>query len=82
MDLSDILEKRLKEKGLTRYKLAQKLAELEGAGKDPTAYSTKVGKVISDPKNRVFHNVEQIVHLLDGEIIVRWTDTRDQAIGD
>ena len=79
MQLSEVLEQRLKEKGLTKYAIAKHLAESEGKGKDPRAFTTRVGKVIKDPKGRVFANLEQIVNLLGGEIVIRWTDVKDQT---
>lgn len=80
MELSEVLEERLKEKGVTKYAIAKQLAEAEGKGKAPTAFTTRVGKIIADPKGRVFSNLEEIVKLLGGEIYIRWTDTKDQAI--
>lgn len=80
MELSEALEKRLEEKGVTKYAIAKQLAEAEGKGKAPTAFTTRVGKIIADPKGRVFSNLEEVVKLLGGEIYIRWTDTKDQAI--
>ena len=76
MDFSELLQRRLKQKGTTKYAIARALAKAEGKGRGPTTFSTRVSKVIDDPKGRIFRNLQEIVKLLDGEIIIRWKDEK------
>ncbi|NEP59021.1 MAG: hypothetical protein F6K31_18695 [Symploca sp. SIO2G7] len=76
MDFSELLKHRIKQKGTSKYAIAKALAEAEGKGRGPTTFNTRVGKVINDPKGRIFRNLEEIVRLLDGEIVIRWKDEK------
>ncbi len=76
MDFSELLKHRIKQKGTTKYAIARALAEAEGKGRGPTTFSTRVAKVVADPKGRIFRNLEEVVKLLDGEIVIRWKDEK------
>ena len=76
MDFSELLKRRIKQKGTSKYAIAKALADAEGQGRKATTFNTRVTKVVNDPKGRVFRNLEEIVKLLDGEIVIRWKDEK------
>ena len=76
MDFSELLKHRIQQKGTSKYAIAKALAEAEGKGRQATTFSTRVTKVVNDPKGRIFRNLEEIVRLLDGEIVIRWKDEK------
>ena len=80
MELSEMLQERLKQRDLTKYALAKILAEMDGSGKPPSQYTSRLAKVFDDPRGRIFGNLEEVIQALGGEIIIRWTDTTDQAV--
>ena len=79
-ELSDILQARLKEKGLTKYAIAKALSEIDGKGKPVTSYTTKVNKIMDSPESRVFEGLKQVIELLDGEVIIRWRTTTEHKL--
>lgn len=80
MELSEMLEDRLKERELSKYALAKILSEMDGSGKAPNQYTSRLAKVFDDPKGRIFANLEEVIKALGGEIVIRWTDTTDQVV--
>ncbi|NEP56248.1 MAG: hypothetical protein F6K31_04390 [Symploca sp. SIO2G7] len=80
MNLSELLEARLEEQGITKFALAKKIAEVEGPNKNPRSYTSRIAKLMADPKGRIFSNLEQVVKLLGGEIIIRWNNHTDHTI--
>lgn len=80
--LSNLLKARLEEVGTTKYKLAKAMAEADGQGKPVTSFSAKVSKTLANPEARVFENVQKLVELLDGEIVIRWRSVREHTLKD
>ena len=80
MELAEALKQRLEERGMTQYQLAKVVAKLDGTGRPPSSYTGRFAKVFEDPKGRTYKNIEEIVHALGGELIIRWADFKDQPI--
>ncbi|MEM9091289.1 MAG: hypothetical protein AAGC93_21425 [Cyanobacteria bacterium P01_F01_bin.53] len=78
--LSELLQARLKEQGITKYSLAKAMADADGKGKPATNFSSKVSKILEYPEARVFEGVQELVELLDGEIIIKWRTTTEHSI--
>ena len=53
---------------------------MDGSGKAPNQYTSRLAKVFDDPKGRIFANLEEVIKALGGEIVIRWTDTTDQVV--
>jgi hypothetical protein len=80
MELSDVLNERLRQRELTKYALAKILAEMDGSGKAPNQYTSRLAKVFDDPKGRIFANLEEVIKALGGRVVIEWTDTTSQPI--
>ena len=76
--MDEILKARLEELGLTKYAIAKQIAEKEG--KPANALTTRISKTINDPKSRVFSNVEEVVKILGGEIVIRWHNVDEKVV--
>ena len=80
MEINEAIEKRLKERGMTQYQLAQEVAKIDGTGRPPSSYTARFQKVFNDPKGRTYKNIEEIIQALGGRLLIEWTDTKTQNI--
>lgn len=77
LSMDEILQARLKELGMSPYQIAQAIAGDDG---NPKAYTNRVGNTLTDPKNRKFCSVEEVVKILGGRIVIQWTDVKEQVV--
>ena len=75
--MHEILQERLQKLGISKYAIAKELA---GPGGNPKALTTRIGKTMTDPKNRVFSNVEDVIKAMGGEIVIRWTSMDEHVV--
>ena len=61
LSMDEILQARLKELEMSPYQIAQAIAGDDG---NPKAYTNRVGNTLTDPKNRKFCSVEEVVKIL------------------
>lgn len=77
LSMDEILQARLKELEMSPYQIAQAIAGDDG---NPKAYTNRVGNTLTDPKNRKFCSVEEVVKILGGRIVIQWTDVKEQVV--
>ncbi|RUS94001.1 hypothetical protein DSM106972_094720 [Dulcicalothrix desertica PCC 7102] len=74
---SKILNSRFKKLGWTTYKLAQKVNRIRVSifgeeSKKTSSLVTSIAKILDNPNNCSFKNVEAAIRAMGGEVIIRW----------
>jgi hypothetical protein len=70
--LSEVLQARQTELGLTNYAIAKAIAEKRGGNSTPTTLSSSITKVMKEPDGRNFALVREVVEMLGGKIVIQW----------
>jgi hypothetical protein len=83
---SKILSERFKKLGWTTYKLAREVNRIRVSlfgeeSKKTGSLVTSVAKVLDNPNNCSFKNVEAAIRAMGGEVVIRWQNVEEVVVG-